>query len=166
MLFIKEPDGTYRTAPVELVLMEANNICDEQLQPGGFIEKSCDAALAIKHKLINEQNEVFICLFMDNRHRILAFKEICQGTINANRIYPRVVVKEALQLNAASVIFAHNHPSGSTTISNNDIELTITLRDILKVIDVRVLDHLVVGDEIVSFADLGMMDNLENQLGR
>jgi len=164
MLFVKDQDGTYRTAPEEMVFKEADNICTKHLQPGRSIVNTRDAALAIKHKLIKKQNEVFVCLFMDNQYRILAFKEMFQGTINRNSIHPREVVKEALQLNAAAVILAHNHPSGSCEPSQDDIKLTIVLRDILKIIDVRVLDHIVVGDVIYSFADSGFMLDLENRL--
>jgi len=157
MFFTKEQDDTYHLASEELILREANKICYQQLQPGKYISNSRDAESAITCKLSKKQNEVFVCLFMDNQHRILAFKEMSQGTINQNTVYPREVVKEALQLNAAAVIFAHNHPSGVSKPSDNDIELTITLRNILKVINVKVLDHLVIGESVVSFADSGLM---------
>jgi len=78
------------------------------------------------------------------------------GTINYNTIHPREIVKAALRLNAASVIFAHNHPSGETQPSLADIELTKKLTDILKVIDIKVLDHLIIGDQITAFSELGI----------
>jgi DNA repair protein RadC len=105
---------------------------------------------------------VFACLFLDSAHRILAFREIFTGSINTATVHPREVVKKALQLNAAAVILAHNHPSGESNPSDKDIELTHTLKDILKIIDVRVLDHLVIGEEIYSFADCGLL-NKRNQ---
>jgi DNA repair protein RadC len=81
-----------------------------------------------------------------------------RGSVNAATVHPREVVKEALRLNAAAVVLAHNHPSGDSTPSPQDIELTRKLKDILKVIDVRVLDHLIVGHEITSMADLGLVN--------
>ena len=79
-----------------------------------------------------------------------------QGTIDSTTVYPREVVKEALRLNAAKVILAHNHPSGNTDPSPQDIELTKKLKEILKIIDVKVLDHIVVGDDVTSFTDNGI----------
>ena len=98
---------------------------------------------------------MFGCLFLDSRHQVLAWREMFRGSINRNSVHPREVVKEALALNAASVIIAHNHPSGGIQPSKEDLELTRTLTEILKVIDVRVLDHLIVGDEVLSFSETG-----------
>jgi DNA repair protein RadC len=79
------------------------------------------------------------------------------GTINHTTVHPREIVKEALQLNAEAIILAHNHPSGGSEPSTQDISLTTTLTNILKIIDVRILDHLVVGDEVTAFSDLGLL---------
>jgi len=79
-----------------------------------------------------------------------------QGTIDSTTVYPREVVKETLRLNATKVILAHNHPSGNSDPSQQDIELTKKLKEILQIIGVKVLDHIIVGDEITSFADLGI----------
>jgi DNA repair protein RadC len=79
-----------------------------------------------------------------------------QGTIDSTTVYPREVVKETLRLNATKVILAHNHPSGNTDPSQQDIELTKKLKEILQIIDVKVLDHIIVGDEITSLADMGI----------
>jgi DNA repair protein RadC len=79
------------------------------------------------------------------------------GTINNTTVHPREIVKEALQLNAEAIILAHNHPSGASEPSTQDISLTTILTNILKVIDVRILDHLVVGDEVTAFSDLGLL---------
>ena len=79
-----------------------------------------------------------------------------QGTIDSTTVYPREVVKETLRLNATKVILAHNHPSGNTDPSQQDIELTKKLKEILQIIDVKVLDHIIVGDDITSFADMGI----------
>ena len=99
--------------------------------------------------------ESFACLFLDGRHQVLAWRELFHGSVNRATVHPREIVKEALRLNAAAVILAHNHPSGSTVPSSEDIELTRALTEILAIIDVRVLDHLIVGDEIVALTETG-----------
>lgn len=157
MLFIQDQDGQYCPAPECLILTEANRISANQLQKGSPITSSSDARLTIGHRLRDKQCEVFSCLFLDSRHHILAFKEMFRGSINKATVHPREVVREALQLNAAACILAHNHPSGGSQPSCQDIELTHKLMEILKIIDVQVLDHLVVGNEIYSFADAGLM---------
>lgn len=104
------------------------------------------------------RNEVFGAVFLDNRHRVLGFEELFFGTIDGASVHPRVVVQRALDLNAAAVIFAHNHPSGVAEPSRSDEALTRRLREALGLVDVRVLDHLVVGSEgIVSFAERGLL---------
>ena len=104
------------------------------------------------------RNEVFAAIFLDNRHRVLGFEELFFGTIDGASVHPRVVVQRALDLNAAAVIFAHNHPSGVAEPSRSDEALTHRLREALGLVDIRVLDHLVVGCEgIVSFAESGLL---------
>ncbi len=112
----------------------------------------------LKSRLMPYQHEVFSCLFMDKRHRLIAFKELFSGTIDGASVYPREVVKMAQKFNAAAVIFAHNHPSGVAEPSQSDIQITRRLKDALMLIDIRVLDHLIVGNqEIVSMAERGLM---------
>ena len=157
MLFVKDQDGTYRPAPKKLVLTEANRLSGYRLRKGTHVSSSEDAKSAMGYRLQDKQCEVFACLFLDSSHRVLAFREMFRGSINRATVHPREVVKDALQLNAAAVILAHNHPSGESLPSRQDIELTHTLSDILQVVDVRVLDHLVIGEEIISFTDLGLL---------
>ena len=100
------------------------------------------------------EREVFACLFLDSRHRILALENLFYGTIDSAAVYPREVVKRGLSLNAAAVILAHNHPSGDPEPSQADIRITRTIKDALGLVDIRVLDHMVVGaGEIVSLAE-------------
>lgn len=102
--------------------------------------------------------EVFACLFLDNKHRMIKFEELFRGTLDGATIYPREVVKQALSHNAAAVIFAHNHPSGLAQPSDADYQITQRLKTALELIDIRVLDHIVIGDgESVSFAELGKL---------
>ena len=157
MLYVKDQDGEYHPAPKKLVLTEANKLMGYQLRRGASILSAECAREVIGCKLRTRQMEVFACLFLDSQHRVLAFKEISTGTINHTTVHPREVVREALQLNAAAVILAHNHPSGCNQPSTEDKILTRTLSEILKVVDVRILDHLIIGDEVTAFSDLGLM---------
>ncbi|MBI2993542.1 MAG: DNA repair protein RadC [Gammaproteobacteria bacterium] len=112
----------------------------------------------LKSRLRPYSREVFACLFLDNRHRVISFDELFEGTIDGASVHPREVVKRALHHNAAAVILAHNHPSGVAEPSHADRAITLRLRDALALVDVRVLDHFVVGDaEVVSFAERGLL---------
>ena len=112
----------------------------------------------LKLRLRGFPHEVFACLFLDNRHRVIEYRELFRGTIDGASVHPREVVREAVRWNAAAVIFAHNHPSGVAEPSQADLRITQRLRDALDLIDVRVLDHIVVGDgEGTSFAERGLL---------
>lgn len=112
----------------------------------------------IRMRLRDLPHEVFCCLYLDNRHRVLAFEELFRGTIDGSSVHPREVVKECLRRNAAAVIFAHNHPSGVAEPSRADELITTRLKQALGLVDVRVLDHLIVGDGVVeSFAERGLL---------
>ncbi len=109
-------------------------------------------------KLAKLDHEIFVCLFLDNKHRVLEYQEMFRGTLTSASVYPREIVKACLSKNAAAVIFAHNHPSGIAEPSDADIYLTERLKDALTLIDVRVLDHLVIGEgKPVSFAERGLV---------
>jgi DNA repair protein RadC len=104
------------------------------------------------------EQEVFMALFLDNKHRVIAPEELFRGTLSQASVYPREVVKRSMALNAAAVIFAHNHPSGVAEPSAADQAITRALRNALELLDVRVLDHLVIaGNEVVSFAEQGLL---------
>lgn len=112
----------------------------------------------LKSRLRGYQQEVFACLFLDNQHRVIKFEELFQGTIDGASVYPREVVKKALALNAAAVILAHNHPSGLAEPSQADLRITEKIKSALLLVDIRVLDHMIVGDgEVLSFAESGIL---------
>lgn len=112
----------------------------------------------LRLRLADYRNEVFGCLFLDNRHRIIAVRELFQGTIDGASVHPRVVVQHAMEVNAAAMVFFHNHPSGVAEPSRADEMLTRRLKEALALVDVRVLDHFVVSaDESVSFAERGLL---------
>ena len=109
-------------------------------------------------RLRDYPHEVLACLFLDNRHRVIAYEELFHGTINGTTVHPREVVKRSLAQNAAALILAHNHPSGVAEPSQADINLTQRLQDALALIDVRVLDHIVIGDgECIALAERGLI---------
>lgn len=109
-------------------------------------------------KLHNRESEVFSALFLDSQHRLIQYRELFYGTLDSASVYPREVVKEALRCNAGAVIFAHNHPSGVAEPSSADRSITLRLRDALSLVDIRVLDHFVVGDACsVSMAERGLL---------
>jgi len=109
-------------------------------------------------KLRGYPREVFACMYLDNQHRLIKYEELFFGTIDGASVHPREVVKQVLAHNAAAVIFAHNHPSGVAEPSQADQRITDRLKSALMLVDVRVLDHMVVGDqEVVSFAERGFL---------
>ena len=109
-------------------------------------------------RLRGRANEVFAAVFLDNRHRVIAFEELFHGTVDGASVHPRVVARRALALNAAVLIACHNHPSGVAEPSLADRAITGRLRDALELVEVRLIDHFVVGDgEVVSFAERGWL---------
>ncbi|MCO1978687.1 DNA repair protein RadC [Pseudomonas aeruginosa] len=125
---------------------------------GPRLERPAAVRDYLRLKLVAEPNEIFVVVFMNSMHDVLAVEPMFHGTINATSVYPRVVLQRALQLNAAAVIFAHQHPSGTTEPSNADRVLTEQLKTALALIDVRVLDHFVIGQGTpYSFAESGLL---------
>ncbi|WP_210446758.1 RadC family protein [Vibrio crassostreae] len=111
----------------------------------------------LQMKLAHYDREVFAVMFLDNQNQLIEYKEMFFGTIDAASVYPREVVKEGLLLNSAAVIFGHNHPSGLPEPSQADRRITQRLSDALALVDIRVLDHVVVGEQCVSFAERGLL---------
>ena len=140
------------------VINLALDILAERHSPGQTLTNPADTARYLRLKLSEYKNEVFAALFLDNRHRTLAFEELFFGTINGASVHPRVVVQRAMEINAAAVIFAHNHPSGIAEPSHADRTITDRIKQALDLVDVRVLDHIVVGAEgTTSFAEQGLL---------
>ncbi|MBB3061638.1 RadC family protein [Microbulbifer rhizosphaerae] len=109
-------------------------------------------------QLRHRRREVFCCLYLDSQHRVIAFEELFEGTLNAASVYPREVVQAALHKGAAAVILAHNHPSGVSEPSQADIWITERLSQALELVDIKVLDHMIVGEgAALSFAEQGLL---------
>jgi len=150
--------GEAKYVQLQATLEMARRHLLEAVRRGSVLESPQHTRKFLAARLRDYPHEVFACLFLDNRHRVIEFEELFRGTINGASVHPREVVKMALRHNAASVIFAHNHPSGVAEPSSADQQITRRLIDALALVDVRVLDHLVVGDgEIVSFAERGLI---------
>lgn len=119
---------------------------------------SAEARLFINMALADKEREVFLVMFLDSQNRIIESAELFHGTIDSAAVYPREVVKAALSVNAAAVLLAHNHPSGDTTPSTADKSVTKKIQDSLSLVDVRVIDHIIVGgDKNFSFAAHGLL---------
>lgn len=129
----------------------------EQLRSGAILGSPQMVKDYLKVAFAGLEHEVFMVLFLDNNMRLIEAVQMFRGTLAQTSVYPREVVKEALVRNAGSVILAHNHPSGNSDPSRSDECLTATLKSALALIDVRVMDHFVVGDEVVSFAERGLL---------
>ncbi len=156
ILFVQNEQGQYTPATSKMIIKEGRCRTRAALKKGtDYIGSTEDAKEAISTLLIKKQHEVFGCLFLDCNHRIIKWTEMFFGTIDSTVVHPREVVKEALRLNAASVILAHNHPSGSSSPTRQDIEITRMLKNILLLVDVLVLDHIIVGDDVTSLSDKG-----------
>lgn len=119
------------------------------LQKDTQLTNTQDTYSFLKRQLRDKKNETFVALFLDSQHRVLTYEELFTGTINAASVHPRPIIERIMKLNAAAIILAHNHPSGLTDASTHDIAVTDRLRDALALVDVRLLDHLVIGDNEV-----------------
>ena len=140
------------------VITLAMKVLSIKHRAGRVLSKADETRDFLRLRLADYRNEVFGCLFVDNRHRIIAVRELFQGTIDGASVYPRVVVQQAMEVNAAAVVFFHNHPSGVAEPSHADEAITRRLKDALALVDVRVLDHFVVSSgESVSFAERGLL---------
>jgi DNA repair protein RadC len=149
-----------RSTSNDAVVAEALRILDSRLrtQDEVHVTSPADTRNYLRLQLAEREAEVFCVVFLTNRHRVIAFEEMFHGTIDGATVHPREVVKAALRLNAAAVIFAHNHPSGVVEPSRADEAITRRLTDALALVDVRVLDHLIVGgSEITSLAERGLL---------
>lgn len=128
------------------------------LQRGSALTSPADTIEYLRTALQDRRREIFCCLFLDTRHRVMACEELFQGSIDGASVYPRVVAERALRLGAAAVIVAHNHPSGVTEPSLADQAITRRLKDALALLEIRLLDHFVIGDGLpASMASRGMI---------
>ena len=157
-LLVRDVDGQYRVASADEVLSQAWGVLADRVKPGVTLASPQDVKDYLRLEIGLLEHEVFCVVFLDAQHRVIELRQMFRGTVTQTSVYPREVVKESLQLNAAAVILAHNHPSGVPEPSRADEFLTQTLKTALQLVDVRVLDHLVVtANAVVSFAERGLL---------
>lgn len=149
--------GRAKFAQLQAVLEMGRRHLFESLKRGEGLSGPDTTRAYLASRLRDHPFEVFACLFLDNRHRVIAFEELFRGTIDGASVHPREVVRRALHHNAAALIFAHNHPSGVAEPSRADEHITQRLKDSLALVDVRVLDHFIIGDTVTSFAERGLL---------
>lgn len=150
--------GDARLAKIRAMRELARRYFEETLPIGTAIKSPADTETFLLARLRDRPHEVFCCLYLDNRHRVILFEEMFRGTIDGTSVYPREVVKMALQVNAAAVILAHNHPSGIADPSQADERITRRVKAALNLVDIRLLDHWVIGDGIsTSLASRGLL---------
>lgn len=150
--------GNSKYAQLQAVNELAQRCLQERLFREDVFTSSGVTRQYVKSRLGSLGREVFLCLFLDNQNRLIAQEELFLGTIDGASVHPREVVKRALYHNAAAIIFAHNHPSGVTEPSQADINITRRLKNLLAEVEVRTLDHLIVGDgDVRSLAEQGQL---------
>ncbi len=136
----------------------ARRYLSDRLIDKDFIQSSNDVLEYLQHKLRDKNKEVFMAIYLNGRNQILKMDELFEGTLNTSAVYPREVVKRALDNHAAALVFVHNHPSGNPKPSQDDISITKKLSDAAKAIDISVHDHLIIaGNDVYSFADHGLI---------
>ena len=150
--------GESKYVMLQAALQLAQRHMLEALQRNDCLHSSALTRDYLRCRMRSYDREVFLCLFLDNQNRVSAVEELFFGTIDGATVHPRIVVDRALFHNAAALIFAHNHPSGVAEPSQADIGITRRLKNALGLIDIRTLDHFVVGDvEIISLAERGLI---------
>ena len=154
--------GITGLGPAKVAALKASLGVAERYRYAGLSSQVLSDSSAVvgylRHRLAGLEREVFACLFLDTRHRLIAFEQLFLGSVDRASVHPREVLKRSLELNVAAVIFAHNHPSGIAEPSESDIQLTAELKGLLSKVDVRLLDHIVIGrGREVSFAERGLL---------
>jgi len=149
--------GQAKYVQMQAVVEMSRRYLEEKIHRGDALENVSDVKNYLKARLQHYPFEVFSCLFLDNKHRVIEYEELFRGTIDSASVHPREVIRRVLHHNAAAIILAHNHPSGVAEPSQSDQMITQKLKQALEMIDVRVLDHFIIGDELVSFAERGLL---------
>ena len=150
--------GAAKFVQISAALELGRRYLQSRLAKSDVLTSPGDTRRFLEARLKGKPHEVFACLYLDNRHRVICYEEIFHGTIDGASVHPREVVRRALRHNAAAIIVTHNHPSGVAEPSRADRALTRRLQEAASLIDVRLLDHVVVGDgETVSFAERGWL---------
>ncbi len=150
--------GDAKYSQLQATLELCRRYLKSSLERSDALSSPADTRAFLTTQLRQHPHEVFACLFLDNKHRVIAYEELFRGTIDAASVHPREVVKRSLHHNASALILAHNHPSGVTDPSQADQQITLHLQEALALIDIKVLDHFIIGDgEALSLAEQGLI---------
>ncbi len=155
--------GPKNSFAIHFVQEVARRYLKERLRGKRYLHSSVDVRDYLIHSLRSLKKEVFTVIFLDSSHAIIDSEVVAEGTINVNTVYPRELIARALERNAAALIVAHNHPSGSLDPSPQDRHLTRTLCLLCSLMQIQLLDHLIIGDGSYSFADHGLMSQLQEE---
>ena len=157
-LLVRDALGEYRLATHDEVMSAARRVLSHRIRRGTVLTSPDAVRDLLRVKLGELEHEVFVSLLVDSQNRLIEYAELFRGTLAQTSVYPREVVREALARNAAAVMLAHNHPSGSSAPSESDVLLTRALVQALALVDIRILDHFVVaGHQVHSFAEHGQI---------
>ena len=157
-LYARSELRRYRVASADEIIEAARAVAGQRMQRGEAFTDPLASGRFFQDKLAGLEREVFAAVFLDTRHRLIEYAELFQGTIDGAEVHPREVVRRALRCNAAAMIVAHNHPSGLPEPSAADRAVTVRLKQALALVDVRMLDHIIVGGaKVTSMAALGMV---------
>nr|WP_027079925.1 DNA repair protein RadC [Luteimonas mephitis] len=155
-LYIRSSTRRYKAASPDEVLEAARTVVGQRMSRGASFSDPKTAKDFFRDKLSGLQREVFAAAFLDSRHRLIEYAELFYGTIDGAEVHPREVVRQAIQTNCAAIIVGHNHPSGSVEPSAADRAVTARLKQVLSLVDVRLLDHIVVGgNQTMALAERG-----------
>ena len=157
-LYVRSKPRRYKVANADEIIEAARAVAGQRMQRGASFVNPAESGRFFMDKLGGLEREVFAAVFLDTRHRLIEYVELFQGTIDGAEVHPREVVRQALRCNAAAVIVAHNHPSGTVEPSAADRAVTARLKQALALVEVRLLDHIVVGGtETASMAARGLV---------
>ncbi len=152
--------GPKNSFALHFVHAVASYYLKERLVGKHYLHSSQEVTEYLVHSLRGLKKEVLTVIFLDSSHAIIDSAIVAEGTLNINTVYPREIIKQALEFHAAALIIAHNHPSGSLKPSTQDVKLTRSLFVLCNYMQIQLLDHLVIGDGSLSFADSGLMDSI------
>jgi DNA repair protein RadC len=154
---IKDAAGRYRSVDQDRLILQAKACIEERFKAGIALTTNAASEEYLKVLIGDYEREVFYVVWLNNQHEVIKHGILFEGTIDGSMVHPREVLKDALSCNAAAGIFAHNHPSGHPEPSQADISITRRLKNALALIDIRVLDHIVVGSTVTSLASRGLL---------
>ncbi len=155
--------GPKNAFAIHFIQAVAKRYLKDRLKEKRYLHSSSEVQDYLKYSMRGLKKEVFTVIYLDSSHAILDSETVAEGTINVNTVYPRELIKQALQKNAAAMIVAHNHPSGSLEPSAQDLQLTRTIALLGNMMQIQLLDHIIIGNGSYSFADHGLMTEIREQ---